>query len=881
MELRRRTGEGDQERAGWLVGLNLAPAENLFDAESQTARVRRVAALWPAAFYSILIAMALIFAPLVALGDLDMLALASIPAGAILIIGVSLWAGFKAKGFWRLRPDIQTKIGLPVAVGLGVSMAALGLIVSGSNNAEYVMMSLVALAAAGVVILASLLSMHVVALTFVGSLVTVGSLFSGDGVFAVLGVSMFACLWIVSLAQARFDNLLSDRRAQEDSQSRRASRLIAEFEANGAGWFWETDRGGNLVYISEKLANVLGKRGSELIGKPFTQLIAGEGGSDDGERTLGFHLSTRNAFSDISVKAAFGEEERWWSISGRPIIDDIGQFRGFTGSGTDLTEKRRSQDEVNRLARYDELTGLFNRQQMRVTLDEALRDNKGGSTMPVALFLLDLDRFKSVNDTMGHPVGDELLKQVAQRLFRTVGDKGRVGRMGGDEFQVILPNIDKPDDLTHLAKVIISTLSQPYMIDGVTLNIGCSIGIAISPDHGKTASELTRNADLALYAAKGDGRGVHRFYQRDMHSGAKNRKRLEEDLRTALANDELHLVYQPQVSTADERIVGYEALIRWNHPSRGAISPADFIPVAEDIRLIEQMGEWIIRQACHDCKQWPADVRVAVNVSPIQFANPELAKIVTSALANSDLPSRRLELEITESIFLDEDADTDAMFKRIKALGVRLALDDFGTGYSALGYLKTAPFDKIKIDQSFIRGAAVAGNRNAAIIKAIVSLAKTLYMETTAEGVEHEDEITLIRELGCSHIQGYIYGKPMAHDEVIRQLSVGQGKATANGHRASRGPRTQVLRSSNVEYAGETKRVVIKNISAGGAMIEGLKDAEVDTDIMIEILEDQMFRAKVRWSNAERTGIEFARAFDMERLNRGSQSERPRKAASG
>ncbi|MCA1748457.1 MAG: EAL domain-containing protein [Sphingomonadales bacterium] len=692
---------------------------------------------------------------------------------------------------------------------------------------------------------------------------------------------MLVCIWIVSVAHARFDNFQSGERQQSEGDSRRASRLLAEFEANGAGWFWETDRNGCLVYLSHKLARMFDKPPEELLGRQLTDLIRAEGGAQDGERTLGFHLSSRSSFSEITVRAAIdGEKECWWSLSGRPIIDEIGQFRGFAGSGTDLTEKRRSDDEVQQLARYDSLTGLANRQHMRTSLEEALGDPEGAARN-VTLMLLDLDRFKQVNDTMGHPVGDALLKQVGKRLFRTISDQGMVGRLGGDEFQVMLSGLADNAKRGAVAKSIIEAVSQPYMIDGVTLTIGCSIGIAIAPDHGNTPEELIRNADLALYAAKGDGRGIYRVYETEMHTGAKKRKRLEDDLRNALANDQLHLTYQPVVSTETTKIVGYEALIRWTHPSRGSISPADFIPVAEDIRLIEQIGEWVLRTACEDAASWPIAARVAVNVSPIQFANPNLPKLVTSALAKSGLSPDRLELELTESVFLDETTDTDQMFKALKRTGVRLALDDFGTGYSALGYLKTAPFDKIKIDQSFIRGAAVPGNRNAAIIKAIVALANTLYMETTAEGVELEDEIELVRELGCSHIQGFIYGKPMPNGEVHRQLNDGQGKAVAAGYRASRSPRTRVLRSSSAEIRGKAHKVLIRNISATGAMIEGLEELEADADVLIELLEDQMFPAKVRWSEENRAGLEFARSFDLERFNAASALPSMRKAANG
>ncbi|NNC71527.1 MAG: EAL domain-containing protein [Sphingomonadaceae bacterium] len=863
----------DTANDGWLASLGLASSDNPFAIEAQTAKVRRTAALWPAVVYAQLIAVALVFTAMIIIGDYDLLAFASLSAAPMVALSIFGFLLFRARAFWKRRPDQQVKLIMPIAGALGICLAVLGWQVGKLPDGNLAMIGLVAIFAAAIVILVALLSTHAAMLVFAAASIVTAISLSGSSVVAIVGVALLACLWAMSLTQAHFDHYLNRRHQIEVNKSRRANRLIAEFEANGHGWFWETDRSGNLVYLSANLSQTLGRDVGDLIGCPFSELMMSGGDAQDGERALGFHLSTRSAFSDVSVRAAVDEEERWWSVTGRPIIDSLGRFRGYAGTGADLTEKRRSQDEVQRMARYDELTGLANRQEMRLALANALSAGQRNELKPVALLLLDLDRFKTINDTMGHPVGDALLKQVGQRLFATVGDRGMVGRLGGDEFEIVLPDMGDHTALAELARSIIAALSQPYMVDGVTLTIGCSIGIAVAPDHGEDVETVVRNADLALYAAKGDGRGVHRFYRAEMHSGAKKRKRLEDDLRQALNNDELYLTYQPVVSTKDANIVGFEALIRWEHPTHGAISPADFIPVAEDIRLIEQIGEWVLRKACHDAVKWPRAARVAVNVSPIQFANPGLPSVVTSALSNSGLDPNRLELEITEGVFLDESADSDKMFKSLKGLGVRLALDDFGTGYSSLGYLKTAPFDKIKIDQSFIRGAAVPGNRNAALVKAIVSLAETLYMETTAEGVEIEDEVDLVRELGCSHIQGYIYGKPMAAEEASKMLATNGGKATAHGFKASRSPRTKMLRSATVDSGGEMQKVRIRDISATGAMLEGLDTLEPDSEVLIEVLENELFPARVRWTDADRAGIEFARGFDLERLAERPQEE--------
>lgn len=863
-------------RISWLVALGLSTSDNGFICDAQIAKIRRTAAIWPASLFALLIGLGCIAAPLILASDYVRLADASVPAGALMLISIVALLLFRTSAFWKFRPDRQTWCLLPIVIGLGAATVAVGWQTTGIADGSISLAGAIGIAGlsiAGIVILMALLSMPAAMLAFAASAIATIAYLTGGILVGAIGAVLIACLWVMSSVQARYEFALSRSRHRQEQISRRANRLLTAFEANGNGWFWETDRRGNLVYLSDRLAAAIGETAENLIGRPLNSIICAEEGAQDGERTLGFHLTSRNPFADVTVRAALDEEERWWSISGRPIIDDIGQFRGFVGSGTDLTEKRRSQAEATRLARYDELTGLANRQEMRLALTKALTDERG-QHREVSLMLLDLDRFKTVNDTMGHPVGDVLLQQVAQRLLRTVDEAGMVGRLGGDEFQVVLPGLVSNKALTELAKMIIAALSQPYMIDGATVSIGCSIGIAVAPANGETSQELVRNADLALYAAKGDGRGVHRFYEREMHSGAKKRKRLEDDLRTALSNGELHLTYQPVVSTETTKIVGYEALIRWNHPSRGAISPADFIPVAEDIRLIEQIGEWVLRTACADATTWPGHLRVAVNLSPIQFANPTLPALITNVLAQSGLAPGRLELELTEGVFVDEGINTDMMFSALKKLGVRLALDDFGTGYSSLGYLKKAPFDKIKIDQSFIRGAAVTGNRNAAIIKAIVTLANTLDMETTAEGVEHEDEIELIHGLGCSHIQGYIYGKPMRIEETHKQLAEGGGQAIASGYRASRSPRTQMLRSAGVTHGNQQRTVRIRNLSSTGAMVEGLSGVDIDSDVLIELLENQMFPATVRWSEANRAGIEFARGFDLDRLSAPDQRQK-------
>lgn len=694
-----------------------------------------------------------------------------------------------------------------------------------------------------------------------------------SGTFMVIGVT--AAAW----ARAQSSRRIRDADLSEP-RSQRAQLLIHEFEAHTNGWFWQTDADGHVLYLSDKVARGLDRPDAPALGQLLNKLFRMDSASPETERTLAFHLASRTAFSNYSVRPANDTTlDRWWSISGRPISDADGRFLGFVGSGSDLTERRRVDAEITRLALFDSLTGLANRQRLRLSLEQTLHQ-PGSVPRKTALFLLDLDRFKSVNDTLGHQTGDALLKKVALRLQRTIGEVGLVGRLGGDEFKVIIPFAPDREALAELARRVISELSQPYSINGSAISIGCSIGVAIAPTDGTDAETLVRNADLALYAAKGDGRGVHRFFRSELLIGAQSRKQLEDDLRGALAADQFFVAYQPVVSTRTQRIVGFEALLRWQHPTRGLVSPSEFIPVAEECGLIETIGEWVLRTACMEAAEWPHDIRVAVNVSPIQFANPALSTIVTSALATSGIKPDRLELEITEGVFVDESPATEQMFKALKGCGVRLALDDFGTGYSSLGYLRKAPFDKIKIDQSFVRGAAIAGNRNAAIIKAIVTLADTLGMETTAEGVETHDEIALIVELGCSHIQGYVYGKPTCAAEVRERLALAGDMATACGFRSSRSPRTSLLRKARIRAGDVYGDVRIRNISSGGAMIDGI-DVEDDAgalDVMIELLEGQMLPARLRWAADGKAGLEFFEAFDLDRLAAATPAISARKA---
>jgi diguanylate cyclase (GGDEF)-like protein len=428
---------------------------------------------------------------------------------------------------------------------------------------------------------------------------------------------------------------------------------------------------------------------------------------------------------------------------------------GFVLSMDDVTTYVRNAE----LADRDALTGLANRKALRERLQERLAAaaRTGAAT---AVLYVDLDRFKAVNDTLGHPIGDALLRKVAERFKSALRGGDVVARIGGDEFAVIQSEAPQPAAATALATRLVDLIGRAYAIEGHVLHIGASVGVAIAPSDGYEPDVLLKNADLALYRAKGEGRGCYRFFEPGMDERMQARRSMEIDLRRALALKQLELVYQPQFDLASYAIVGFEALIRWHHPTRGVVSPDDFIPLAEEIGVVTAIGEWVLRAACKQAATWPASVSIAVNLSPAQFRGGKLVETVTSALAQAHLPAERLELEITEGALLDNTDAVLSLLNGLRELGVAVSMDDFGTGYSSLGYLQKFPFDKIKIDQSFVRGIDVHLNRRA-ILRAVISLASTLGMKTIAEGVETDAELACIRAEGCDEVQGYLTGRPM------------------------------------------------------------------------------------------------------------------------
>ena len=446
---------------------------------------------------------------------------------------------------------------------------------------------------------------------------------------------------------------------------------------------------------------------------------------------------------------------------------------GFVLSLDDVTDHVRSAE----LANQDALTGLANRKLFQEKLLERLEAARTSSD-EIAILLLDLDRFKAINDTLGHPTGDALLRKVAGRLKGALKEGDLCARLGGDEFAVIQSGVPQPASAEALAARLVDLVGRTYILDGQTLHVGATVGVTVAPRDGLDAADLLKNADLALYQAKASGRGTFRIYEQGMIERLQARRSLELDLRKALALKQFELVYQPQFDLASGRAAGFEALIRWRHSQRGLVSPADFIPVAEEIGIITAISEWVLRTACRQAASWPGDITVAVNLSPVQFRTGKLVETVTSALAHSGLSPRRLDLEITEGALLDNTEAVLATLTSLRELGIHVSMDDFGTGYSSLSYLQKFPIDKIKIDRSFIRGIDQEPAR-LSIIRAIATLATSLGMKTTAEGVETAAELRCVRAEGCSEVQGYLTGRPLSAADATALLAM-PGAETTN-----------------------------------------------------------------------------------------------------
>ena len=558
-------------------------------------------------------------------------------------------------------------------------------------------------------------------------------------------------------------------KAEAERQNQVIGLLLRDFEEHASDLLWEIDAQGFLCHISAKLRQAFRLPAENLAAAPAIELLAGLQRSlpqnqrhyiEGLQQSLGRGLP----FKDVMLPLPLADKTRWWSLTAKPLLDAQGQCLGWRGVATDITEAQRANSKLTFLAHYDALTGLANRNQLRGQLAELL-SAAPESPQASALLCLDIDHFKTINDTLGHAVGDGLLQEVAKRLLAGIRQSDTAGRLGGDEFVVILQHVQSREEVALLTRRLLDRLHQPCEIQGASISLRVSIGVAMAPQDGLQTDLLLNNADLALYAAKSQARGDFRFYEPSMATQTRRRQQVERGLRDAMGNGELRLVFQPQIDLRSWRVIGFEALLRWQHPELGEVPPAEFIPVAEEAGLILQIGNWVLRQACITASDWPEAVHVSVNVSSVQAMSHDLCETIRKLLAELGMPARRLELEITESVFLNESHATIQSLRSLKALGLRIALDDFGTGYSSLAYLRRFPFDTLKIDRSFVRELMSRGDARA-IVKTIIGLARTLNMNTVAEGVEEPQQMDVLGGFGCSAVQGHFVAHPMPARDV-------------------------------------------------------------------------------------------------------------------
>lgn len=586
-------------------------------------------------------------------------------------------------------------------------------------------------------------------------------------------VSVAAIIW----QSAEFARGIDDEIAIADQSAAIGIRLH-EFEEQGSDWLWETDARFRLQAPSDRLCALLGCESDSLGKLPLRRWINSRlwltADGREGFVDLADCLDERLPFRSVQIPVGTPGHERWLLLTGKPVLDPDGAFRGYRGVGSDITDIRDAERRIIWLARHDSLTGLPNRAHFHEALQTACSlQAETGEQM--ALLCLDLDGFKAINDTLGHLAGDALLAQVATRLGNCVRKRDLIGRVGGDEFTVLLVDTDRVA-AAEFARRLMAHVSAPYEVDGTTIGIGLSIGIGIilSPDDAVDARDLLKGADLAMYRAKAGGRGMIRFFDTDMETNARNRLLLQADLRHAISRNEIVLHFQPIMHGITGQVVAVEALARWMHPGRGMIPPAEFIPIAEEFGLITELGAWVLNQACLEATSWPETVGVSVNLSPIQMRDPMLVAKVEAALEKSGLSPARLELELTESLLLESNPMVRETMRRLKQRRIRIALDDFGTGFSSLSYLRHFHVDTVKIDRSFVRDLG-ADPESEMIVQAITGMAKGLGI--TAEGVETSDQAARLRASGCTQFQGFLYSRPCTAD-AVRQFIGTQQRTT-------------------------------------------------------------------------------------------------------
>jgi diguanylate cyclase (GGDEF)-like protein/PAS domain S-box-containing protein len=750
-----------KKRAGWLVTLGLAGAAYRHSRPVEDARVevaRRLVPLWLLAHGFVAFA-----AAAMRLGTMPWQVL--LGRASMALACAALLAVWGRRGAHRTIEDWRDT-GLIGGIVFGFGWAA-ALALSAGPLTELSGFGMLALGGA-LLIATTILSapaplggLVFIALAGVGG--AAGALFDDTPMLAAM---ILLCALVAMAALAFGARTLLERIAAQQGlveKEELVSLLLRDFGDAGADWLWRTDTAKRLVDVAPRLIRQFGLTRSQIENRSLLALLAGEswdqGTVAPGIRDLADRLARRESFRDLVVPVEVGGERRWWSLSATPRRDARGTLLGFWGVGTDVTERHRSVERIDRMARFDALTSLANRAHVIAALGDALREGHctGGRS---TLMLIDLDRFKQVNDTLGHPVGDKLLVAVAGRLRALAGPDDVCGRLGGDEFAVVVPDADDRDRVEALAETIVTSLSAPYEIEGHRLHIGASVGTATAPRDGRVVETMLRNADLALYQAKDQGRGMHRRYEPQLHSAAEHRRRIENALRVALEQGQLRLVYQPIVEAGAGRLAAFEALLRWNHPDLGPIGPEIFLPIAEEARLIGRIGDWVMHTACRDAAAWPDGIGLAVNLAGAQLKDPQLTATVFAALSHSGLDATRLELEIGEDVYLRGGSAMIEATDKLLMLGVRVSLSDYCTS-QATTFLRQGRFSSVKIDHDFVRGVAEGSAESIAIVRAIVTLAQNMGMTTVAEGAETQADRDRMLELGCDRIQGWTVGEPL------------------------------------------------------------------------------------------------------------------------
>jgi len=631
--------------------------------------------------------------------------------------------------------------------------------------------------------------------------------------------------------------------------------MLEDLEQSGLGWFWASDADGRLAYLSPTIAERLDLPLGDLVGHPVARIF-NPAASDGREKPLALRLGAHKSFSGLAVRAAKSPEGAVLRLAGHPVFDDSGHFMGFRGTGADITEEWYREEETERLARFDSLTGLANRHRMAHLIESTLTAFRAAKRN-CAVMMLDLDRFKQVNDTLGHAAGDELLKQVADRLGRAIDRECEIGRLGGDEFQIMLPDIDDRGVLGEIAMKVIAMLKQPYSLAEGRCVIGSSVGIAIAPHDGVTREEVVRSADLALYAAKNGGRGQFRFFSGELENEAIFRRRLEEDLGTGLSEKQLFLKYQPVIEAQSRKVTSLEAKICWNHSQRGEIDEEEFASILDGSSLVGEVGRWSIREACTHASLWPDNVRLALSVPTQLFTDETFVDYVAEALSDADMPANRLELGISEAIFFGDANQVDRTLGRLFKLGVRLTLDEFGSGYSSLAYLRRAPFETIRIDSRLVSEADSADGRELGLVRAIVALAGALGMDTLAGGIESMALNDALVGCGVGFVQGPIYYEAATREAVEAEI-MGEGwRIDPSSDRTARARRRTVLRKINVIHDDHSYEVTLRNLSRTGALIQGLMDVPKGTQFVVDLGGGQLAVATVTRTNGDTQGLEF------------------------